>query len=194
MDPKVLFKKALEQATATMKCVDSRHFRNSTPCTEWDCQTLVNHTLYELSWVPDLLAGKTIAQVGKKYDGDLLGKDHVTNWQRAADAAMLAVNKADLQQTVHLSYGDVPASHYIQEVGTDLLIHAWDASQSLNCSLIMDPDLAKTIYDTVRPHREKYANSGLFGTPYEAPEDARLQTKLLGLLGRREPSYEQVTN
>jgi uncharacterized protein (TIGR03086 family) len=187
MDPKSLFKQALEQATATIKWVDKRHYKNTTPCTEWNCKVLLNHMLYELSWVPDMLAGKTIAQVGTKYDGDLLGKDHIANWQKAANKAVAAVNKTKLDKKVHLSYGDVSASQYINEVGADLLIHSWDADQSISCSLILEPHLAKAVYDHVYPRRQEYASSGIFGTPFEVPENSRLQVRLLALVGRREP-------
>lgn len=187
MDPKSLFKQALEQATATAKCVEARHFKNSTPCTEWDCRTLLNHMLYELAWVPDLLEGKTVKQVGDKYDGDLLGKNHVKNWQQAADKAIEAVNKAKLEQKVHLSYGDVTAEHYVNEIGGDLLIHSWDLDQSLKCSLVIDPELAQAIYDNIKPRQKEFAASGLFGKPFDVPEDARLQTKLLAIVGRHEP-------
>ncbi len=190
MDAKVLFKKALEQTTATIKWVERRHYKNDTPCAEWNCKMLVNHMLYELSWVPDLLAGKTVKQVGNKYDGDLLGNDHIKSWQKAADAALSAVNKADLNDEVHLSYGDVPASHYISEIGTDLLIHSWDTAQSYFCSLIIQQDAAQAIFDIIHPKQQEYANSGLFGTPVNVSKDSRLQTKILALLGRREPEYE----
>ena len=187
MDSKVLFKKALEQATATIKCISSRHFKNPTPCTEWDCATLVNHMLYELSWLPDLLAGKTVEEVGNKYDGDLLGSDHIKSWQKAADKAIKAVSKVKLNKEMHLSYGNVPASQYISEVGGDLLIHSWDADQSLKCSLVIEQQLAEAIYNNIFSRRDSFANSGLFGRPFEVGEQARLQTKLLALVGRHEP-------
>ncbi len=188
MDPKILFKSALEQATAMVKCVDSHHFKNSTPCTDWDCKTLVNHLLYELSWVPDVLAGKTIAEVGNKYDGDLIGKDHIGNWQKAADKALIAVNKAKLDKQIHLSYADKPTSYYLYEAGADLLIHSWDIAQSFQCSLILDDSLVQAVHDNIYPKRGSYVSSGLFGKPLEVAKTARLQTKLLAMLGRREPS------
>lgn len=188
MDPKILFKKALEQASATVACVDKRHFKNPTPCSDWDCEALVGHVLYELAWVEDILAGKTMAEVGSKYDGDLMGSDHVKNWQTAAAKATKAVNEVDLEKVVHLSYADVPASHYINEMAADLLIHSWDADQSLKCSLVMDPDLVKAVHNNILPRHKEYKNSGLFGEPFEVAEDARWQTKLLALVGRREPA------
>lgn len=187
MDPKTLFKKALEQATATVDCIEERHFKNSTPCTDWDCQALVNHMLYELVWVPDMLAGKTVNEVGNKYDGNLLGKNHVKTWQEAADQATEAINHADLNQTVHLSRGDVTAGQYLQEMGSELFIHAWDAAQSLNCSLVMENDMASAVHHSYSGHKSELLGRE-FDESFDVPENSRLQTKLLALVGRREPA------
>ncbi len=188
MDPKVLFKKALEQATATIQCIQERHFKNETPCTDWDCQALVNHMLYEVSWVPEMLRGKTVAEVGSKYDGDLLKNNHIESWQKAVDKATEAINQADLNKPVHLSRGDATAGQYLQEIGSELFIHAWDAAQSLKCSLVMENDMAQAIHHNYASHRSELLGKE-FDEPFDVPEGARLQTKLLALVGRREPSY-----
>jgi len=188
MTSQQLFKGALGQATSTIRCVQSRHFGNPTPCTDWNCGELVNHMLYELSWVPDLLEGKTVAEVGSKYDGDLLDNRHHHNWHLAAHKAMDVINKTPGGQPVHLSYGDVSTEQYIREVSADLLIHAWDTAQSYNCSLILDPDMTQDLYDGLLPRKATLASNGAFAAAIEVPGDARLQTKLLALLGRREPA------
>lgn len=188
MDAKQLFVGALQQATNAVKYVSEPNFLSSTPCTDWDCRTLVNHMLYELAWMPDLLEGKTVAEVGNKYDGDLLGKDHHQAWHLAAHKAASAVQKVDLHKTVHLSFADVDAEYYINQVAGDLLLHAWDADQSLNCSLVFTKDMAQTLYDIIEPQQDDFTSSGLFGTPVKVPKTARIQTKLLALVGRREPT------
>ncbi len=188
MEPKQLFEKALEEATGVVRCIGNGSFTNATPCTDWNTQQLLAHMLYELSWVPDLLVGKTIAQVGDKYDGDLLGQDHHNNWHLAAHKAMDAVKKVDPKTTVHLSYGDKPAEDYLYEIGNDLLIHAWDADQSIYCSLRFEPTVAQALYDKMLSRKDELANSGLFGRPFMVPASARIQTKLLALVGRHEPS------
>ncbi len=188
MDAKELFTRSLQQATNAVKCVKARHFSNSTPCTDWDCRTLINHILYELSWIPDILAGKTVAEVGKKYDGDLLGDDHHQAWHLAAHKAAAAVRDVDLHETVHLSFADVTAEYYIKQVAGDLLLHAWDADQSLHCSLIFPKNVAQTLYDIIAPQHKGFAASGLFASPLQVPKTARIQTKLLALVGRREPA------
>ena len=57
---------------------------HSTPCAEWDVRALVNHVVGEDRWVPPLLAGLTIAEVGDTLAGDLLGDDPQLAWDRAA--------------------------------------------------------------------------------------------------------------
>ena len=54
-----------------------RPMGGATPCTEWDVRALVNHVLGEIRWAVPLFAGSTIAEVGDRFDGDLLGDDPV---------------------------------------------------------------------------------------------------------------------
>ena len=75
MDLKALFKNCLGQASNVVSQVKTSQFKDPTPDTEWDVAALTRHMLYELSWVADILDGKTVAEVGNKYDTDLIGND-----------------------------------------------------------------------------------------------------------------------
>ncbi|HSX27708.1 MAG TPA: TIGR03086 family metal-binding protein [Patescibacteria group bacterium] len=187
MDPKELFARAVGQTTTTMRHLDKRQLGNPTPCDEWDVRALLNHMVYELRWVPDMLAGRTVSEVGKRYDGDLLGSDVFSAWQHAADAALVAVKHVDPKTVVHLSYGDMPAKDYIAEVGGDILVHTWDLDQGLSCTLCIEPDLAQAVYEITLPKQPKLVQSGLFAPRIPVPNDSSIQIKLLALFGRREP-------
>ena len=50
----------------------------------------INYHAYDDAWVPDVLAGRTIEEVGDKYDGDLLGDHQRLNFASIAETAMLA--------------------------------------------------------------------------------------------------------
>jgi uncharacterized protein (TIGR03086 family) len=188
VDSKDLFRLALSQATAVVQTSGPEFFDNDTPCTDWNCQALLNHMLYELSWVDDLLQGKTVAEVGGKYDGDLIKPDYHDSWHATAHKAMEATKKADPKMTVHLSYADVPVEYYINEIAIDMLIHGWDLAQSLQYSLIFEPQAAETLYKIIDSRKEHYSASGLFGEQFQVSPDSRLQTKLLALVGRHEPA------
>jgi uncharacterized protein (TIGR03086 family) len=185
MDAVELFKRAVAQTDPCIRQVDDAQLANSTPCSEWDLRTLVRHIIYELLWVPDIVAGKTIAEVGDRYEGDVLGSDIRAAWDRASHAALAAVESASLNKKAHLSYGDVTVKDYINEVAGDVLIHGWDVDQSMHYTMIMDPELAHTVYDNFLPKKDKLYKSGLYDKPVEVAEDASIQAKLLGLVGRK---------
>jgi len=184
MDPKELFAKALDEAGGCVMRVEASQMDNPTPCSEWNLRELLNHTIYELLWLPDLLQGKTIAEVGDKYEGDVLGDDVQAAWKRAADAALAAVKDADLKAVVHLSYGDKPAEHYIREMATEMLLHGWDIGQGMDCSLMFDPQAAQAVYDNLLPNKDTLAGTGLFAPALSVPDDSTVQVKLLALVGR----------
>lgn len=184
MDPKAVFKQAVEQASSCVKRVKPTDLSLPTPCSDWDLRALLNHMVYELLWMPDLLAGKTIAEVGDAYEGDVLKNNAPSAWRQAADKALSAVEQADLASTVHLSYGDRSAEYYIQEAAADMLIHGWDVGQALNCSMVFEQPLARAIYNYSLPKKDDMAESGLFGTLVTVSDSASDQAKLLALFGR----------
>jgi uncharacterized protein (TIGR03086 family) len=185
MDSKELFAKCVEHASPCIRHLSEDQLTNSTPCSEWDLKALLNHMVNELLWVPDMLAGRTVAEVGSKYDGDVLGSDPASAWTRAADAALVAVKNADLSGVAHVSYGDVPLEQYLTEVSNDMYIHGWDVAQAIKCTLLMDQELAEALYDKLLPRKQEIINSGVYGTLVDVADDSSASTKLLALMGRK---------
>ncbi len=192
MDAKKLFNETVREASSCVLRVEPECLDSATPCSEWNLRELVGHMVYELAWVPDLLAGKSIAEVGSKFDGDLLGNNVTGAWRKVLVAAMRAVEDADLGRIVHLSYGDFPAERYIRESGTDMLIHGWDVGQALNCSLMFDEPTAQAVFEFVRPRADEFRASGLFGQPVLVGDAAPLHTRLLAFFGRKEPLQAEL--
>ncbi|GII83200.1 TIGR03086 family protein [Sphaerisporangium siamense] len=156
-----------------------------TPCADWTVRDLVGHLVSEQLWVPPLLAGETIAQVGDRFDGDQLGDDPVGRWTRASVAAQQAfAAPGALDREVHLSYGTVPARRYCMEMTSDLAVHAWDLARALGVDERVDPVLMAEVHDYLAPMLEKYSGE-LFAPPVPVPEDASPQERTLALTGRR---------
>ena len=186
MTPQARFQAVIEQSVRCIANVQTDQFDLPTPCSEWTLEQLLNHMVYELLWVPDMLAGKTVADVGSRYDGDVLHGDVQTALTTASSAAIQAVNGiTDLQQPVHVSYGDVTAQHYIDEMISEVVLHSWDVDQAIQCNLIIPDDTAQYIYEWLQPRQKEMAGSGLFAAQVEVPEGSSIQTKLLGLVGRQ---------
>lgn len=184
MDAKEFFNHALEHATLAFRHLNPADYARPTPDAEWNARELGNHILYELSWVPHLLAGEKITDVGDRYDSDLLYADPQQKWDEAAALAKGSVMLANLHGTAHVSYGNVKNEKYLREVARDLLIHSWDLAAALGIDRSLDPETAKEAYDDLRPNAKFLASSGLFAPPLAIPKDADIQTKLLALVGR----------
>ncbi len=186
MTAKELFTYTLDQATAVVVQVEPDKLSLATPDTDWDVHALLAHMLYELAWVADIVAGKTIAEVGDSYEGDLLADDIAGNWRRYAKIATAAVEACDEKATAHLSYADVPVEDYLWEVANDLLIHGWDLGQGIGVSVIFDETVAGQLYEKAAAHQAELTASGMYAPPIPVSAGANIQTKLLAVLGRSE--------
>jgi uncharacterized protein (TIGR03086 family) len=157
-----------------------------TPCADWSVRDLVNHLVYEASWVEPLLAGRTIAEVGDRFDGDLLGADPAAAWDGAIATATAALTGPDvLDRVVHLSYGDTSADHYLGQLTGDFVVHAWDLARGIGADDRLDPELVEVVHERTAPDADQLAASGLFDPPLPVEADADAQTRLLALFGRR---------
>src|SRR5947209_4619968 len=112
-DAVALHRVALEEFGRRVDAITQGDWGLSTPCTDWDVRALVRHLVYECVWSPPLLAGQTIAEVGDRFEGDILGDDPKAAWKAAATGADQAVSEAGaMERIVHLSFGDFPGEVY----------------------------------------------------------------------------------
>lgn len=157
-----------------------------TPCTGWTVRDLVNHIVVEQLWVPDVLGGRTMAEVGDKFDGDQLRDDPLAAWAESSDVARSAwFRPGAAEGTVHLSYGDEDAAEYGWQMTTDLAVHGWDLATALGADAAIPDELATALIDYIEPHLPEWSGSGMFAAPVPVPADAPPATRLIGLLGRK---------
>ncbi|MDK0523238.1 TIGR03086 family metal-binding protein [Streptomyces sp. ML-6] len=178
---------ALRLFTDRVHAVRDDQWSAPTPCTEWTVRDLVAHLTAEQLWVPSLVTeGRTVAEVGDAFDGDVLGDDPVAAWDRAAAGAREAfAAPGALERTVNLSYGDTPADAYCAQMVTDAVVHAWDLSRAIGADERLPALLVEFARREVGPYAKDLSGSGLFAPPVATPADADPQTALLALLGRR---------
>ena len=72
-DQAELHRRAVEEFDARVRAVGDDQWELPTPCADWNVRQLVNHLVYENRWTVPLMEGSTIAEVGDRYEGDLLG-------------------------------------------------------------------------------------------------------------------------
>jgi uncharacterized protein (TIGR03086 family) len=157
-----------------------------TPDEGWDVRTLVNHLVNECLWAPPLLAGQTIAEVGDRFDGDLLGDDPRGAFDRAAAALVAAASEEGaLDRTVHVSYGDIPGAEYVRQVLSDHVVHAWDLARAIGADEALDPGLVEWVLVYMAPNADAARAAGVFGPEVDVPDCSDPLTRLLAVTGRR---------
>lgn len=179
------FSQAADLFGSVVHQIRDDQWANPTPCTDWDVRALVNHVIGEQLWAVPLLDGKTIAEVGDRFDGDQLGTDPVAAWDVAsAESKAAFANPGALDRTVHLSYGDESAINYCGQMTLDAVVHSWDLARGIGAPDSLPADLTEYLYGLVTPMKDLLAASGMFAAPVAVDPGANTQIRLLALLGR----------
>src|SRR4029077_14218463 len=122
-----LYTRAVSSFVDKVSAVTDDQWSAPTPCSDWTVRDLVNHIVSEQLWSAPLFDGATIADVGDRFDGYLLGDDPGGTAAQAGATASRAVAAPDaMVRTVHLSFGDTPAEEYVTQLLADHAIHGWD--------------------------------------------------------------------
>jgi len=146
---------------------------------------VVDYHAYDEAWVPDVLGGRTIAEVGAEHDGDLLGDDPRAAYARLVDAACDAVSRFDdLDRPVHLSYGDWPAREYLTHITYFRALRVYDIGRFIGVDASLPTDLAQGLLDELEPRAEQWRAYHVIGAPAAVPDDASPQERWLAAVGR----------
>jgi len=170
--------------------LDGEAWRAPTPCEGWDVRALVNHVVNEDLWTVPLMDGATVDEVGRRFDGDLLGDDPLTIARSACDTAMMAAASGIVAgRTVHLSFGETPADEYALQLAADHIIHGWDLAAATGGDRSIDPELVEACSAWFAEREDAYRSAGAIGDrpPGDGGDDDP-QSRLLRAFGR-DPSW-----
>ncbi|WP_432506869.1 DinB family protein [Kineococcus arenarius] len=159
----------------------------SDPGADPTLRELLNYHAYDDAWVPAMLAGRTMGEVGEDaHRGDLLGADPVAAFERLVeDAVAAAQGLDDLDRTVHCSFGDYSARDYLWQVISFRALRAVEIARLVGVDDQLEPELVEPLLAHLRVHAEEWRSYGVFGPALPAPEGATAQEELLALTGRR---------
>jgi uncharacterized protein (TIGR03086 family) len=154
---------------------------------DFTLREIINYHAYDDAWVPDMLAGRTMAEAGAtKFDGDLLRDTPKAAFATFVDRAVAAAQACtNLDQTVHLSFGDFSAREYFWQITMFRALRARDIAKLIGANDQLPLELVQGVWDEISPHAEEWRQIGVFGPKVDVPDGASLQDRLLGLTGRQ---------
>jgi uncharacterized protein (TIGR03086 family) len=182
-----IHEQALNATATVVDGVAERQLDLPTPCDGWSVRELLNHIVAGNFWAAELAAGKTIAEVGDRLDGDTLGDDPQAAYRASAEVAAAAFNAPGaMEAPCAVSYGPVPGEVYCGHRILDVAIHGWDLAKATGQDTTLDPALVDAITAIIAPQIDLLEGSGMFGTTVGVGADADAQTRLLAQLGRHD--------
>ncbi len=181
-----LHRRALDATGRVVAGMSASQFALATPDADWDVRALLNHLVAGNLWAAELAAGGTIEQVGDRLDGDVIGTDPASAYDRSAAAAAAAFEAPGaLAAPCAVSYGPVPGEVYAGHRFVDVLIHGWDLAEASGQDTTLDPALVNACIEVVEPQVEAFRAAGAIGPAVPTAPEADPQTRLLAMLGRR---------
>ncbi|GAA4973370.1 TIGR03086 family protein [Kineococcus glutinatus] len=198
IDPRPLAVRALEVFTDLVRQVPDEAWDRGTrgvvttsdPSSDPSLRELVGYHAYDDAWIPALLAGRTMAEVGEDafgtpFGGEVLGDDVKAGFAATAAAAVAAVRGLDdLERTVHCSFGDFSARDYLWQVVSFRGLRAVELARLLGLDEELPAELVAGMLAYFEVHAEQWRAWGVFGPAVQAPAGATAQERLLALTGR----------
>jgi uncharacterized protein (TIGR03086 family) len=180
-----LHRVASEGLTRRVELIGDDQWELPTPNTEWNVRDLVQHLVSGTLWVKPLIDGMTIAEVGDRFDGDVLGEDPKAAWRAAsAEAVAACLQPGAMDRIVNLSSGDTRAEDYILERVADAAMHTWDLSRALGVDDTLDPGVVEAGRVLLAKVGDEWRRYGALGPVVETAPGADPQTLFIAESGR----------
>lgn len=139
---------------------------------------------YDEAWVPDVLAGKSVADGDDLRDRDLLGDDPIGAYDALNDTATDAVRKGVESGTVfRYQYGDYPAEEGITHLALYRAFQAWLIAKHLGIPFHLSPEIIAGMNEHILPNVDQWRGFGVFPPAIDPPADADEETRLLCTVG-----------
>lgn len=154
---------------------------------EMTLRAVVAYHAYEDAWVPDMVAGRAMDEVGvDAYKADLLGEDPASAFAAIVEQAIGAVRAVtDPQQSVHCSFGDFTTQEYLWQTNSFRGLRAHDIAKVIGVDVTLPDALVEGLWEELEPVADQWRQWNVFPAAIPVPSDAPLLDRLLGLTGRQ---------
>jgi uncharacterized protein (TIGR03086 family) len=164
----------------TDRVVGTRDWDAPAPVPGWTARDVVDHLV---TWLPGLLGAGGVTLPA----GPAVAEDPVGAWQRHAEAVQELLDDPGTAQRdfSHPMLGDRKLAETIDSFYTaDVFMHTWDLARATGQDETLDPAFCATLLAGMEQMEEIIRSSGQYGPRVPVPDDADIQTRLLGFIGR----------
>lgn len=158
-----------------------RRWEAPTPVDGWVARDVVRHLT---EWLPGFLASGAGVELTC---GPTVDDDPVAAWRVHCDAVQVLLDDPATPGRILANphIGTVPLDRAVDQFYTaDVFLHTWDLARAGGQDVRLDPDFCGALLGGMKGMEEAMRSSGRYGARVPVPDDADVQTKLLGFIGR----------
>ena len=159
------------------------------PVAGWAARDVVGHLV---EWLPGFLSAGSSVELPT---GPTVQEDPVTAWQVHCDGvqALLDDPRTSSLVLVNRHVGEVPVDQAIDRFySSDVFLHTWDLARATGQDDRLDTAFCAVLLSGMEPMEDLIRSSGQYGPRFPTPDDADVQTRLLGFIGR-DPFWTPTT-
>lgn len=149
------------------------------PVDGWVARDVVDHLV---TWLPGFLAagGVEVGPVPPVAD------DPVAAWHAHAGHVQTLLESPRAEQDfTHPHAGTRPLGKVVEDFYVaDVFMHTWDLARATGQADLLDPEFCAALLGGMQPIEDVLRSSGQYGPAVPVPEDAPVQDRLLGFIGR----------
>lgn len=159
-----------------------RDWEVPTPVASWRARDVVEHLV---TWLPGFLAGGSehhlpTIDATDTTDPRQAWRAHATRVQALLDDPVAAGSAFAHPQLPPQTLAEAVAAYYL----TDVFLHTWDLARATAQDDALDAELCAELLAGMEPMADTLAASGQYGPRVPVPDEAPVQERLIGLIGR----------
>jgi uncharacterized protein (TIGR03086 family) len=166
---------------------DPASWDSPSPVAEWTARDVVGHLV---EWLPGFLAAGAGVQLPT---GPTVADDPVAAWDVHNQAVQaLLDDPATASATFSNPHtGELPLDQAIDQFYTsDVFMHTWDLARATGQDDTLDPEECAALLTGMSQFEQAMRDSGQFGPAVPVPDDAPVQDRMLGFIGR-DPAWHR---
>jgi uncharacterized protein (TIGR03086 family) len=156
------------------------------PVAGWTARDVVGHLV---EWFPPFLAGGCDIRLKS---GPSVADDPVGAWQVQFDAVQTVLDDPSSADKTFTNphIGELPLPEAIDRFYTaDVFMHTWDVARATGQDEALDAETCAALLEGMIPFEDAMRSSGQYGPAVPVADDAPVQDRMLGFIGR-DPNWK----
>ena len=177
-NPVELHGEAVKNTRQIIANVKSDQMSASTPCGEWDVKALIDHIIQGTMVFAGTLAGEEPGTAG----GGSPAEVYRSSAEKVLEEAM---KPGEMEKKYETPFGEMSGGEFMFGAFMDNLVHGWDLAKATGQNTDLNEGHAQAVFEAFAPMMDGMRQGGAFGPEVSVPEDAGVQHRMLGMMGRQ---------